>query len=296
MLPLLWFYNIEPVTSDSPVNWWPEKQLLRTPIRNVLVCGRKLHPPAYSHMVNFPRLEFPLRGCYENQMESNGEVITVRLKPGDALFAAPNCWNFPEWRQGLELMSLLFGAKQIGASIVTARRSREPQLAAKKYSIPRPLTGPLPHLVEAMVELQVSNSASKMFPELARALITCIGEMLRQPHDHTASRSQALLENVCVFLQNHYQYDVSRESVAQQFNISPTHLSRLFQTRGHMTFSNYLTYVRIDRAKHLLRSYNFKLDEIAERCGYHNTPYFCQTFKRFTKLTPAEYRSKARVG
>jgi AraC-like DNA-binding protein len=284
------------MTPDSPVNWWPEQRLQRTPVGRVLVCGRKLRPPIYSHMVNFPRLEVPVRGCYENRIESNGEVITVKLKPGDALFAAPNCWNFPEWHQGLELMSLLFGAKQIGISLVTARSRRQPQLAVKKFTIPRPLTGPLPHLIEAMVELQAVNGASKMFPELARALITGVGEMLHQPHDHAASRTQALLENVCVFLQNHYQYDISRESVAQQFNVSPTHLSRLFQTHGHMTFSNYLTYVRIDRAKHLLRSYNFKLDEIAERCGYHSTPYFCLTFKRFTKMTPAEYRAKARTG
>jgi len=282
------------MTSDSPAGWWPEKQLQHAPIQNVFVCGRKLRPPIYSHIVNFPRLEFPVRGCYENKIESNGEIITVKLKPGDALFAAPNCWNFPEWHQGLELMSLLFGAKQIGVSIVTARSRRQPQLAAKKFSISRPLTGPLPHLVDAMVELQALNSASKMFPDLARALITNISEMLRQPPEHAVSRTQALLESVCVFLQNHYQYDISRESVARQFNVSPTHLSRLFQTHGHMTFSNYLTYVRIDRAKHLLRSYNFKLDEIAERCGYHTTPYFCQTFKRFTKLTPAEYRAKAR--
>src|SRR5580700_1973786 len=228
---------------DSPASWWPERQLQRTPIRRVLVCGRKLDPPIYSHMVNFPRLEVPVRGCYENKMESNGEVITVRLKPGDALFAAPNCWNFPVWHQGLELMSLLFGAKQIGISIVTARRRRQPQLAAKKFSIPSPLTGPLPHLVDAMVELQASNAASKMFPDLARALITNISELLKQPHDQAASRTQALLENVCVYLQNHYQYDISRETVAQQFNVSPTHLSRLFQTHGHMTFSSYLTHV-----------------------------------------------------
>jgi AraC-like DNA-binding protein len=285
------------MNTDSPVTWWPQAQLLRAPIQRVFVCGRKLHPPIYSHMVNFPRLEFPVQGCYKSQIESDGEVITVQLKPGDALFAAPNCWNFPEWQQGLELISLLFGVKQIGLSMVTAQRRRlEPQLAARKFSIPRPLTGPLPHLVDAMVALQASNSNSKMFPDLARALVTNIGELLKQPHEQVASRTQALLEIICVFLQNHYQYDISRDSVAQQFNISPTHLSRLFQTHGHMTFSNYLTYVRIDRAKHLLRSYNFKLDEIAERCGYHNTPYFCQTFKRFTKSTPAEYRAKARVG
>ena len=59
-----------------------------------------------------------------------------------------------------------------------------------------------------------------------------------------------------------------------------------------MTFSAYLTQVRIDRAKHLLSSYNFKLDDIAARCGYHDTPYFCHVFKRITKLTPIEYRLK----
>jgi len=283
------------MTAESPIDWWPDKQLLRTPIRKVLVCGRQLHPPIYSHIVNFPRLEFPVRGCYENKIEASGEAITVQLRPGDALFATPNCWNFPVWHPGLELMSLLLGAKQIGVSIVTAPNRQQPQLAARKFSIPRPVTGPFPHLVDAMVELQAANCASAMFPDLARALITCVAEMIKQPREQVTSRAQSFLENVCVFLQNHYQYDISRESVAQQFSVSPTHLSRLFQTHGQMTFSNYLTYVRLDRAKYLLRSYNFKLDEISERCGYHNTPYFCQTFKRFVKMTPAEYRAKART-
>lgn len=62
-----------------------------------------------------------------------------------------------------------------------------------------------------------------------------------------------------------------------------------------MTFSSYLTHVRIDRAKHLLRNYNLKLDDLAARCGYSNAPYFCLVFKRTTKLTPAEYRARARL-
>jgi len=81
--------------------------------------------------------------------------------------------------------------------------------------------------------------------------------------------------------------------VAEQFGITPNHLSRLFQTHGHMTFSSYLTHVRIDRAKHLLRNYNLKLDEIAARCGHFDASHFCHAFKRLTKMTPAEYRSKA---
>ena len=98
-----------------------------------------------------------------------------------------------------------------------------------------------------------------------------------------------------VFLQNHYQHEITRESVAREFEVSPNHLSRLFHTHGHMTFKSYLTHVRMDRAMHLLRDYNFKLDDIAARCGYGNAPYFCLVFKRTTKLTPAEYRARARL-
>jgi YesN/AraC family two-component response regulator len=104
-----------------------------------------------------------------------------------------------------------------------------------------------------------------------------------------------LLEDVCVYLQNHYQYDITRESVARQFGISPSYLSRIFQLQGHMTFSSYLMHVRADRAKHLLRSYNLKLDEVSARCGYRDTAYFCRVFKRLAKMTPAEYRTQQRL-
>lgn len=274
---------------------WPEKLLRRLQVKKVVVCGRQLHPPLYSHVVNFPRLELPLRGCYENKIEAGGKIITVKLGPGSALFAAPNCWNLPAWKPGLELMSLLFGAKQIGFSIVTSRRRRGPQLAVKKFSIPVPQSGPLPPLLEAMTQLQTAGGGPEIFPELARALIRCVRQLLQQPAlPATSGRAQGLLESVCVFLQNHYQYEITRDSVAEQFSITPNHLSRLFQTHGHMTFSNYLTHVRIDRAKHMLRNYNLKLDEVAARCGYYDAPHFCHVFKRLTKTTPAEYRVKVR--
>jgi len=280
--------------SSSISEWWPERLLRRRPLSQVFVCGQKLHPPLLSHVVNFPRLEIPLRGCYENRIETGGQIVTVRLRPGTALFVAPNCWNLPLWRRNVKLMSLLFGSKQLGISIVTAHGPDALQLAAQKFSTSWPLTGPLPCILEAMVELQATGGPPEAFTHLAKALIRCVRELLWHPAERVASRAQGLLESVCVYLQNHYQYDITRDFVAQQFSVTPNHLSRLFRTRGNMTFSNYLTHVRIDRAKHLLRSYNLKLDEIAVRCGYRDTPYFCRVFKRLTKTTPAEYRGTAR--
>ena len=107
--------------STAPADWWPERSLRKNPIRKVFVCGRHLNPPLYSQVVNFPRIEIPLRGVYLNQIESGDRLVQVRVQPGMALFAAPNCWNLPEWQPGLELLCLLFGRTQLGISLVSAR-------------------------------------------------------------------------------------------------------------------------------------------------------------------------------
>lgn len=274
---------------------WPESLLHHHAVKQVYVCGRQLEPPLLSHVVNFPRLEVPLSGCYENQIEVDRQITTVQLKPGEALFAPPNCWNLPTWRQPVRLMSLLFGRKQVGISIVTAKTSAKPAFAVQKFSQPRPFTGPVPKILEAMSELHVAGGPEEAFPELARALLHCVRQAFQHPMPEPAVSTKSLLEDVCVYLQSNYQYDITRESVARQFRISPSYLSRVFQVQGHMTFSSYLMHVRTDRAKHLLRSYNLKLDDVSARCGYRDTAYFCRVFKRLAKLTPAEYRAQQKV-
>jgi len=282
------------MSAPTRPEWWPARQLQRVPIRKVFVCGRRLNPPLYSHVVNFPRLEIPLRGSYKIQMEAGDRVAHVSLRPGMAMFAAPNCWNVPEWQPGLELLSIQLGRTQLGISLISAQVRGLPQPAARKCSLPRPLTGSVSNILDALVRLETENGPPGAFVGLANALVLCLERLLQLPAEHNVSRPQSLLEEIRVYLQSHYQDEITRDAVAQQFNISPNHLSRLFQTHGQMTFSHYLTQVRMDRARHLLGSYDLKLDEIAARCGYHDTPYFCHVFKKLTHATPGEYRLKSR--
>ncbi len=264
--------------------------LQRHSVAKIYTCGRQLHPPVYGHVVGFPRLEIPIKGCYENTMEHDGQMVTIGLRPGAILFAAANCWNLPTWRLNVELISILFGKKHLGVSLVAGFGSEGSNLAVKKYSTRFPPTGPIPHILNALVEVQAANAPQAALPELSISLVRCVHELLQNPTEQ-GPRAQSLMESVCVYLQHHYQYDITRKSVAQEFKITPNHLSRLFQTHGHMTFNNYLTHVRIDRSKHLLCNYDFKLNEVASRCGYHDTPYFCRVFKNIAKATPAEYRA-----
>jgi len=277
------------MSASEQNSWWPTGLLQKHRLKEVFVCGRQLEPPVSSHVVNFPRIELPLTGCYENQIERGGVIGTVRLTPGMALFAPPNCWNLPTWRQPVRLMSLLFGKKQLGVSIVTVKAAARP-LLARKFSQPLPVTGLFPKILEAMIEAQIEGASQPVLTDLARALLTCVEERVLSPAAAETHPTKSLLEDVCVYLQNHYQYDISRDSVARQFNISPNYLSRIFQVQGHMTFSNYLMHVRTDRAKHLLTSYDLKLADVAERCGYRDLAYFCRVFRKLAKMTPTDYR------
>jgi AraC-like DNA-binding protein len=276
-----------------PTAWWPQKQLSQQPIREVFVCDRQLHPPVLSHAVTFPRLEIPLKGDYENRIDQNGKLTTLHLRPGSALFVPPNCWNFPIWHRQVEVMSLLFGKKQLGISIVSAKGSRNPQLFATKFAVPAPVNGPIPHIVEAMLELHSFQEPAAAFPDLARALIQCVQRLVNEsPAHENESPGKSFFERVCIYLQSHYQNDITRDSVAHQFSVSPNHLSRVFHRHGHMTFIDYLTHVRIARGKYLLCNYNLKLEDIAIRSGFRDAPYFCRVFKRLTRATPVEYREK----
>jgi AraC-like DNA-binding protein len=59
-----------------------------------------------------------------------------------------------------------------------------------------------------------------------------------------------------------------------------------------MRFWDYVTWVRIDRAKWLLTQYDIPVKEIARHCGFDQTSYFCRVFRGRTKLTPVAYRLK----
>jgi len=281
------------VDSSTQAGWWPGRLLRRQPVRRVVICGRAHKPPVYSHVVSFLRVEIPLHGVYRNQIELDRVVREVNVRPGMALLAPPNCWNLPEWRPGLELLCLGFSRTRVNLSLVSARSKRRQQIAVHKVSLPQPLHGPVPHIVHALEDLTARETADAMAPDLTRALLHGVEDLLHQPPVSPISQAQRLLDDIRVFLQSHYQYEITRDSVARQFDVSPNHLSRLFRTHGRMTFSGYLTQVRMDRAKHLLRNYDLKLQDIAVRCGYHDTPYFCHVFKNATNATPKEYRLKS---
>ncbi|MEF3304857.1 helix-turn-helix domain-containing protein [Paenibacillus sp. GYB003] len=101
------------------------------------------------------------------------------------------------------------------------------------------------------------------------------------------------MDAVIDFVRNHYALsDLSLHYIADEFHVSVSHLSRLFKEYTGDNFIDYLTELRVGKAKELLAESNWKIRDIAERVGYTHDTSFTRIFKKFTGLTPSEYRER----
>lgn len=104
----------------------------------------------------------------------------------------------------------------------------------------------------------------------------------------------SLLEEAKSYIQQNYDdANISLNSVAASVNLSPNHFSSIFSQEMGKTFVEYLTSVRMEKAKELLRTSSLKSAEIAYAVGYKDAHYFSYLFKKNQDCTPKEYRQRA---
>lgn len=258
---------------------------------NIWFAGDFHTPPEFSYQVNFPRLELVLDGEYVNEMEDHERKVSrIVAKAGDAIFVPPNCWNKPDWDTDCSVLSMLFGRRQLGLSFVSKRKGEAGFYDIQKHSIQTRSGFAIDNILEALSSLARESHKKPMDDLLLQALLQYSKTMLEQPVEQSQSRVQDLYQGICIYIQENFHRQITRDSIADRFSISSNHLSRLFRQQGHMTLADYITWVRVDRAKFMLKKYNFKLNEVSLRCGFKDVNYFCRVFKNRTGRTPTEYR------
>lgn len=105
------------------------------------------------------------------------------------------------------------------------------------------------------------------------------------------SENDLLVENLLVYLENHYSDDITLNELAEhKYFVSVGHLSRIFKVKTGVTFSKYLTDLRMKKAKDFLENTDFDITDIAAFAGYNDASYFTQIFRKCCGVTPSEYR------
>ncbi|HEY7418664.1 MAG TPA: DNA-binding response regulator, partial [Ktedonobacteraceae bacterium] len=99
-----------------------------------------------------------------------------------------------------------------------------------------------------------------------------------------------ILKLALAFIAAHYTQHLTLEQVAKQVALSSTYFSRIFKQETGYTFVEYLTRLRLEEVKRLLRTTRLSLAEISYAVGYQNPNYLSERFKALEGVTPGAYR------
>ena len=108
--------------------------------------------------------------------------------------------------------------------------------------------------------------------------------------DNKKTKINKLIEASIEYIKNHYAEDIKLENVSKQIFITSGYLSILFKQTTGINFLDYLHRYRIQISKDLLKDVRHKVYEVAYMVGYQDEKYFSRTFKKFTGLSPRQYR------
>ncbi len=92
------------------------------------------------------------------------------------------------------------------------------------------------------------------------------------------------------YINNNLKNELTQKEVADHVHLNPSYLSSLFKEHVKLTFSEYVTRRRIQRAKELLMTTNLPVNDIAEESGYKTAKYFIKIFRELEGMTPSAYR------
>ena len=102
----------------------------------------------------------------------------------------------------------------------------------------------------------------------------------------------SIINYVIENIEKNYMNEIELNSMAQKLFISANYLSTLFKKETGISFKNYLTNYRLDKAKKLLLDPQYKIYQIANLVGYENEEYLCRLFKSNFGVTCKEYRDR----
>ena len=119
-------------------------------------------------------------------------------------------------------------------------------------------------------------------------------EFLHQVGDFMVSSTQGdVHRNILLaaeYIREHFAEAISLNSVSTRFHITSSYFSSMFKEIIGENFVDFLTRLRMDKAKAYLTDSDIKVGQISLRVGYSDSRYFSKLFKKHTGLMPTEYR------
>lgn len=112
---------------------------------------------------------------------------------------------------------------------------------------------------------------------------------------HSSKRPQVSIHTAAQYIESHLSYDLAAEEVANYLNISLSYFSTIFKQYYGVTFIEFVTQARIERAKSMLTKTQKSLSDIAKAVGYTERRYFNKVFQKRVGMLPSEFREQMTI-
>lgn len=177
------------------------------------------------------------------------------------------------------------------------------QIAVEEQEVSFLLNRPFPYLVlvdqeevypvlrSLVLELDQRGTEGRMMTHmLFIQLLVCIARLYDERERSEVQQSEFYIKRSVDFLHQNYDRNIQVKDVAAEVNLHPGYLHRVFRRGTGRTITEYLTMIRMEKAKMLLEQTDIPIHEISDYVGVGSRQYFHMLFKKYTETTPVEYR------
>lgn len=207
--------------------------------------------------------------------ETNDGVTTleeVEKKKPDVLFSDIRMPGYT----GLELLEHI-QEKKLDVKVVFVSGYAEFTYAQKALSL-----GAVDYLLKPIKPDMMTTVLKKLEVKLAGKVQE---EVIEQKEEKVP-----VIEQIITEIQEHYTENITLTELAKKYGISVGYLSSLIKENVGLSYSDYVTARRIQKAKELLEDELLSMEQIAEQTGFRDHFYFIKVFKKHTGITPGQYR------
>lgn len=147
-------------------------------------------------------------------------------------------------------------------------------------------------LLEHLIESQPSFTRIALIYQLLGALLAVSEEMPARQQLTVRKKDQQLVKYGIEFINQHFDDELNLATIADHVGVSYHHFSRTFKKISGYNFKEYLTMIRINKAKLLLKDTHIPITDISYSCGFSNHKQLIFAFNKYCRMTPTEFRKR----
>lgn len=138
-----------------------------------------------------------------------------------------------------------------------------------------------------MIDYHMNDAAFLQFADdLIDFFISVISERKQPTFSHQT------VNKVILFINDEVESELSVDDIAKHFQVSTSHLSRIFREHVGITLVEYLNVRRVEESQYYLRHTNKSISDISKQYHFCNQSYFTRIFKKYTEVTPKQFRDQ----